>query len=82
MRVSRTSRTTLLCAVAVTFVGTSLAEHVIHERAAGSADEWVKLGSINRNGLLPVSIGLTQQNLDQGHDLLMERYVRVQLSCS
>lgn len=59
------------------FVGTSLAEHVVYERAVESADEWVKLGNINRNGLLPVRIGLTQQNLEQGHELLMERYARI-----
>lgn len=67
----------LLCAVSVTFVGTSLAEHVVHDRAAESADEWVKLGNINRNGLLPVRIGLTQQNLDHGHELLVESYTRI-----
>lgn len=76
MGVSRTSWT-LLCTVAATFVGTSLAQHVVHERAAESASEWVKLGSINRNGLLPVRIGMTQQNLEQGHELLMERYARI-----
>ncbi|KAL7945380.1 peptidase S8/S53 domain-containing protein [Trichoderma barbatum] len=57
---------TLLSAVAVTFAETSLAKHVIHERSVDSADHWVKLGSINRNGLLPVRIGLAQQNLDLG----------------
>ncbi|KAL6700777.1 peptidase S8/S53 domain-containing protein [Trichoderma pleuroticola] len=72
MRASRTSWT-LRCSVAVAFVETSLAEHVIHERAVESTGEWVKIGGVNRNGLLPVSIGLTQRNLDLGHELLMER---------
>ncbi|KAH8812738.1 peptidase S8/S53 domain-containing protein [Xylogone sp. PMI_703] len=72
MRVSYTSWALLSTAV-WTFVRTSLAEHVFHERAVESPEEWVKLGNINRNGLLPVRIGLAQQNLDQGHELLMER---------
>lgn len=63
----------LLCVVAETFVGVSLAEHVVHERATVSTNDWVKLGNINPSGLLPVRIALTQQNLDQGHQLLMER---------
>lgn len=68
---------TLFCSAAVVFFGTSLAEHVIHERSVESTGEWVKIGGINRNGLLPVSIGLTQRNLDLGHQLLMERYVMI-----
>ncbi|KAL7934122.1 peptidase S8/S53 domain-containing protein [Trichoderma chlorosporum] len=64
---------TPLCAVAVTLVELSLAEHVIHERSVESTNNWVKLGSINQDGLLPVRIGLTQRNLDLGHALLMER---------
>ncbi|RFU73337.1 alkaline serine protease [Trichoderma arundinaceum] len=72
MRVSHTPWA-LLYAGAATLIGTSLAEHVIHERVVESTDQWLKLGSINRNGLLPVRIGLTQQNLEHGHKLLMER---------
>ncbi|KAK1254016.1 hypothetical protein MKX08_008011 [Trichoderma sp. CBMAI-0020] len=71
MRAGRTSLA-LLCVVAEKFVQVSLATHVIHERALPTND-WVKLGNINPDGLLPVRIGLTQQNLVQGHDLLMER---------
>jgi tripeptidyl-peptidase-1 len=76
MRAPRTSWA-LLSAVASMFVRSSLAEHVIYERATGSPDQWVKLGNINRNGLLPVRIGLSQRNLELGHDLLMERYARI-----
>ncbi|KKO97929.1 Pro-kumamolisin [Trichoderma harzianum] len=72
MRSSRTSWT-LLCSVAVALVETSLAKHVIHERSVESTGEWAKIGNVNRNGLVPVSIGLTQRNLDLGHQLLMER---------
>jgi tripeptidyl-peptidase-1 len=72
MRLRHTSLA-LLCVVAETFVTLSLAEHVVHERAV-STNGWVKLGNINADGLLPVRIALTQQNLDQGHELLMERY--------
>ncbi|KAL7920723.1 Pro-kumamolisin, activation domain-containing protein [Trichoderma austrokoningii] len=62
----------LLCVVAEKFVQVSLAEHVVHERAV-STNDWAKQGNINPHGLLPVRIGLTQQNLDQGHEMLMER---------
>lgn len=47
MRVPRTSWA-VLCTVAVTFVGTSLAEHVVHVRAAESADEW-KMCAVQSN---------------------------------
>lgn len=75
MRVGHTSLA-LLYVVAET-----LAAHVIHERAV-STNDWVKRGNINPDGLLPVRIGLTQQNLSQGHDLLMERYGRLDANCS
>lgn len=62
----------LFC-VTAKLVTVSLAERVVHERATTSTNEWVKLGNINPNGLLPVRIALAQQNLEHGHRLLMER---------
>lgn len=80
MRLGQTSLA-LLCVIAEKFVQVSLAAHVVHERAVSTSD-WVKLGNINPDGLLPVRIGLTQQNLGQGHDLLMERYGRPGANCT
>ena len=46
--------------------------HAIHEKRSSSS--WLPVEGTKPNGriLLPVRIGLTQSNLDQGHDLLME----------
>lgn len=79
MRVQHASLA-LLCVVAEKFVQFSLAKHVIHERTVPTND-WVKLGNINPHGLVPVRIGLIQQNLDQGHEMLMERYGRLNADC-
>ena len=49
------------------------ARHVLHERREESSD-WVKRGSLHRDALLPMRIGLPQSNLHRGHDWLMEVY--------
>jgi tripeptidyl-peptidase I len=61
-----------LLAVFATLAVASPWNYVIHEQSAESPDEWFKHGSIPKQGRLPVRIGLTQTNLDRGHDLLME----------
>ncbi|KAL6894867.1 peptidase S8/S53 domain-containing protein [Trichoderma evansii] len=72
MRVPSTSWA-LFWLVAEKLIGISVADHVIHKRTTESMGDWVKLGNINPSGPLPVRIALTQQNLEQGHQLLMER---------
>ena len=52
--------------------------HVLHEKRSDS-HEWVKRGRVAADSVLPMRIGLTQSNLAQGHDWLMELYVQ---SCS
>ena len=46
--------------------------HVVHERRDYVPPAWVKWSKLDARVKLPVRIGLTQRNLDLGHDLLME----------
>ena len=47
--------------------------HVVHERRSG-ASSWSEVARIKPDGriTLPVRIGVTQNNLDKGHDFLMD----------
>ncbi|PMD36236.1 subtilisin-like protein [Hyaloscypha variabilis F] len=46
--------------------------HVVHERRDAIPKSWIKRDRIDANVELPVRIGMTQSNLDKGHELLME----------
>ena len=46
--------------------------HVLHERRDRMPKDWMKWSKVNSKFSLPVRIGMTQSNLDKGHDLLME----------
>ncbi|TVY45378.1 Tripeptidyl-peptidase [Lachnellula subtilissima] len=46
--------------------------HVLHERRIGAPKAWIKRDRVAESALLPVRIGMTQSNLDKGHDLLMD----------
>lgn len=48
------------------------ASHVLHERRKYAPKAWVKRHRVDGSAALPVRIGMTQSNLDKGHDLLME----------
>ena len=48
------------------------ASHVVHERRGFIPKAWVKRDRLGAATELPVRIGMTQRNLDIGHDLLME----------
>lgn len=48
------------------------AYHVLHEKRDTIPVAWVKRDSLPAGISLPVRIGLTQSNIDQGPDLLME----------
>ncbi|KAB8346134.1 hypothetical protein FH972_023180 [Carpinus fangiana] len=48
------------------------AGHVLHEKREFLSANWQKKHAIESRALMPMRIGLTQQNLDQGHDLLMD----------
>jgi Pro-kumamolisin, activation domain len=45
---------------------------VVHERHDAAPKEWIKRGRLHGDAKLPVRIGMTQSNLDKGHELLME----------
>jgi tripeptidyl-peptidase-1 len=49
-------------------------KHVLHEKRQTPSSDWVKVARIKGTAILPMRIGLTQSNLDKGHDLLMEVY--------
>lgn len=53
---------------------TNVQRHVLHEKREESA-QWVKRDRVHSDVKLPIRIGMTQTNLDKGHDLLMEVYV-------
>jgi tripeptidyl-peptidase-1 len=50
--------------------------HVVHEkRDVGhrfTTSKWVKRDRLEKNAVLPVRVGLKQQNLDNGAQLLMD----------
>jgi tripeptidyl-peptidase-1 len=50
-------------------------KHALHEKRQNPSLDWVKGARIEATAILPMRIGLTQSNLDKGHDLLMEVYV-------
>lgn len=47
-------------------------EYVVHERRVESMSRWHKRDRVQSNALLPMRIGLTQTNLDDGYDHLMD----------
>lgn len=51
------------------------AGHVLHEKRETAPRAWVKRHAVERNVKLPMRIGLTQSNMDNGPELLMEVYV-------
>jgi len=50
-------------------------KHVLHEKRERHALDWVKGDRVEADAVLPVRIGLTQNNLDKGYEYLMEVYV-------
>jgi tripeptidyl-peptidase-1 len=49
-----------------------LSHHVLHERRAQSPKHWEKISRLSPDIVLPMRVGLTQSNLDQGHEMLMD----------
>ncbi|KAE8419834.1 peptidase S8/S53 domain-containing protein [Aspergillus pseudocaelatus] len=47
-------------------------DYVLHERRDAIPSHWTGEKRLNGQTVLPMRIGLTQSNLDRGHDLLME----------
>jgi len=53
--------------------------HKLHEKRGTPLQAWVKRSKVEPTMVLPVRIGLKQNNIHLGHDLLMEMYVSLQL---
>ena len=49
-------------------------DYVLHERRDAIPSHWTGEKRLDGQTMLPMRIGLTQSNLDRGHDLLMEVY--------
>ncbi|KAH6681702.1 peptidase S8/S53 domain-containing protein [Halenospora varia] len=47
-------------------------KHVLHEKRDVPASDWVKSGRVEADAILPMRIGLTQTNLNNGYDYLMD----------
>ncbi|KAF7172400.1 hypothetical protein CNMCM6106_006590 [Aspergillus hiratsukae] len=47
-------------------------DYVVHEQRAVLPRSWTEEKRLDKGSMLPMRIGLTQSNLDRGHDLLME----------
>lgn len=48
------------------------AHHEVHERRESTHPRWAKRDRVEPHKLLPMRIGLTQSNLDNGYEQLME----------
>lgn len=47
--------------------------HAIHEKRETQLQKWSRRDlKLNRDAVIPMSIGLTQSNLDKGYDFLMD----------
>jgi hypothetical protein len=63
----------LLSALAAQAVAVPVAvDHVVHERRDYVPESWVKRSRLEPGATLPVRIGMAQQNLDKGYDMLLE----------
>lgn len=63
----------IVVAAFITIVHAAPTSHVQHERRDIAHDsKWVKRATAPRDTKLPVRIALTQRNLDNGHDYLMD----------
>jgi tripeptidyl-peptidase-1 len=70
----------LLCALVASVIAVPTGHNYqVHERRDSVPNSWTEGKRLDGKVTLPVRIGLTQSNLDQGHDLLMEMYGLYQL---
>lgn len=47
-------------------------EYAVHERRDAAPAGWARVEKLDRRAILPMRIGLTQSNLEKGHDWLMD----------
>jgi len=49
------------------------ASHVVHEKRSTQLQKWSRRDvKLSRDTVIPISIGLTQSNLDKGYEYLMD----------
>ena len=65
----------LFAITAVAASAVAFQSHVLHERREAVPESWAKRDRVHGNATLPMRIGMTQSNLQVGHDLLMDMYV-------
>jgi len=46
--------------------------HVLHERRHVPSQTWIKRDRVAGDALLPIKVGLKQQNLHKGYDYLLD----------
>jgi tripeptidyl-peptidase-1 len=64
---------TVLSGLAASVFAAPTTTHVVHEKREHQLNKWSRRDvQLNRDAVIPMSIGLTQSNLDQGYDFLME----------
>ena len=56
------------------------ASHVLHEKRHVISPAWAKRSRVAAGDILPIRVGLVQNNLEKGHDVLMDMYAVVELS--
>ena len=62
-----------LLAQAVAAPAPAAVTHLVHERRDIDGSKWIRSDAkLRRDAILPMSIGLSQQNLHNGHDYLMD----------
>lgn len=71
----KTSILLLGAAAASVLAAPSRRDYEVHERREHIPSYWTEGKRLDGSTPLPVRIGLTQPNLDYGHDLLMEMFV-------
>lgn len=47
-------------------------DYTVHEKRSSAPMGWMKREPLNNKAVLPISIGLAQQNLEKGYDWLMQ----------
>ncbi|KAJ6000713.1 Aorsin [Penicillium waksmanii] len=62
----------VLAAAALSGAAPAPVKHVLHEKREERSLDWVKGDRVESNAILPVRIGLTQNNLEKGYDYLMD----------
>lgn len=71
----------VLVAAALSGAAPAPIKHVLHEKREQQSYDWVKGDRVERDAMLPVRIGLTQNNLDKGYEYLMDVYVAEGKDC-